>query len=69
MAFYIDTTIKEYDALVLSDYYDSPISHLAAIERKLKEAGVTKGVVLLRRFADCETHPRQPSRRTLPRRR
>ena len=46
MAFYIDTTIKDYDALVLSDYYDSPIAHLATIERKLKEAGVTKGIVL-----------------------
>lgn len=46
MAFYIDTAIEQYDALVLSDYYDSPISHLATVERKLKEAGVTKGVVL-----------------------
>lgn len=46
MAFYIDTTIKNYDALVLSDYYDSPISHLVTIERKLKEAGVTNGIIL-----------------------
>lgn len=34
MAFYIDTTIKEYDALVLSDYYDSPIEHLDTLLSK-----------------------------------
>lgn len=46
MTFYIDTTIKNYNALVLSDSYDSPISHLVTIERKLKEAGVTNGIIL-----------------------
>lgn len=46
MAFYIDTTIKDYNALVLSDYYDSPISHLTTIEKKLKDKGVTNGIIL-----------------------
>lgn len=36
MAFHIDTTIKDYDTLVLSDYYDSPISHLTTIPNPLK---------------------------------
>lgn len=46
MAFHIDTTIESYDALVLSDFYDSPLSHLTTIGTKLKNKGVTDGVIL-----------------------